>query len=332
MKSRKCGYRRFVGFALPAALVAAALMGTTSRPWAARSAARSQSLLARLDLVGTIKKIERTLGFGLTDDFLKSSKKVVADYRCYYTGTLNLPDSYQGLMLKKGTKEGCAIDPKKYDVFFYPMQAVGDGKSPLTTSLAKASVERLLFVVPHEDFHQNSGLQAMPPTINEAASTLIGMLTATEVAREKFGPGSDVYRNLSREPELFLEKARIVNRYHAELKAVYAAAKSGKISKQAALDQKHELFRQILSACSQITPRPTTFNKYLSANNNAGLAFDETYTKYYPIMHRLALARGQDLKSTINALNQALAAKTPGGVLERLQELTPSSGLTLSTH
>ena len=63
------------------------------------------------------------------------TERSVAAYRCYYTGKLELPESYPGLQLKQGAKDGCALDPEKYDVFFYPIEAVGNGKTPVTTSL-----------------------------------------------------------------------------------------------------------------------------------------------------------------------------------------------------
>ena len=72
---------------------------------------------------------------------------------CYLTGKLELPDSYRELHLAQGSDTGCAVDERKYDVFFYPAEAVASGASPVTPALADASLERVLVVVPHEDFH-----------------------------------------------------------------------------------------------------------------------------------------------------------------------------------
>jgi hypothetical protein len=171
-------------------------------------------------------------------------------------------------------------------------------------------VERFLVVVPHEDFHANKELRKLPETWGEAAATLIGFLTAGEVAREKFGENSEVYQNLQREPELFARKAEIVNRYHAQLRQLYASARAGKISEHDALEQKQQAFEELHQACTALIPAPKSFNRCPAANNNAGLAFDETYTKYYPLMYRLYLAEGEKLKPTLDALQRALNAKT----------------------
>jgi hypothetical protein len=274
------------------------------------------------DLVGALKDLEKTLGFRKTGNFRRQSNDTVADYRCYYTGKLELPESYEGLKLSTGTKDGCTLDTAKFDVFFYPIEAVGSGQTPLTTGLQHASTERFLVVVPHEDFHSSEDLQKLPATINEAASTLIGFLTAGEVAREKFGADSEVYRNLSREPELFLQKATIVNSYHVRVGQLYAAVQSGEVPEAEALAQKEKLFQEIRQSCLAITPDPRSFNKCPAANNNAGLAFDETYTKYYPMMYELYGAKGQNLTATINALKRALASKSEPEALELLRELT----------
>ena len=261
------------------------------------------------EIIDEIKDLEKTLGFRGTRNFTKSSTTIHAYYRCYYTGKLDLPDSYDGLQLTQGTN-GCAVDEAKYDVFFYPIEAVANGSSPVTSSLAQAPVERLLVVVPHEDFHEHDEAHVLPPAITEAAATLIGFLTAGEFARTKFGPDSPQYQKLSKDPDLFLDKAKIVNEYYSRLSSVFRSARSGEITNQDALARKEEMFRQMQNECGAISPAPSSFNKCLAANNNAGLAFDVTYTRYYPLLYRVYAAQGRDLKSTIDAMKRVLASKS----------------------
>ena len=274
------------------------------------------------DLITAVKRREKALGFRKTKNFRSHSNQSAADYRCYYTGKLELPESYEGLNLRAGTKDGCTLDSAKFDVFFYPIEAVGSGKTPITSSLEHASVERVLVVVPHEDFHSSEPLTKLPATLNEAASTLVGFLTAAEVAHEKFGDGSEVYRNLVLEPDLFLRKSAIVNRYHERLSRFYVSAQSGELAETEALAQKAELFRELQDDCKGITPSPRSFNKCPAAGNNAGLAFDETYCKYYPMMYSLYAANGQNFEATLKDLKQVLAAGSETEAVESLQALT----------
>ena len=129
---------------------------------------------------------------------------------------------------------------------------------------------------------------------------------AADYARQQFGANSSVYQHLAAESELFLKKSVIVNRYHARLRDLYDHLQSGKITGRMAFAEKGRLFEELRSECDAITPNPHSFNKGVSAYNNAGLAFDRTYTKFYPTIYELFESRGRDLKSTIEALDRAL--------------------------
>jgi hypothetical protein len=255
------------------------------------------------ELIDGIKGFEKSAGLPQTRSFEQESDTIKSYYRCYYTGPLELPESYDGLELRQGSETGCGMDPRKYDVFFYALQAAGSGKTPLTSSLARSSVERILVVVPHEDYHAR---KALPTSIGEAVATLVGFVTAANYARGQFGAESRVYHNLSLEPELFLKKSAIVNRYYADLRKVYDRLQSRQITSPIAFAMKGRLFEQLRSECDAINPNPTSFNKSVSAYNNAGLAFDRTYTQYYPLIYELFESRGRDLKLTIDALDRAL--------------------------
>jgi hypothetical protein len=280
----------------------------------------------RQDLVSAVKRLEKKLGFRRTRNFYKESAESAVAYRCYYTGKLELPDSYAGLQLVAGTKAGCTVDTQKYDVFFYPLDASGSGKTPVSASLERESMERFLVVVPHEDFHANKELRNLPATWSEASATLVGFLTAAEVAREQFGENAEVFRNLQREPELFARKAEIVNHYHAQLSRLYAATRAGQISQRDALEQKQQAFEEFHQACMAISPEPKSFNRCLAANNNAGLAFDETYTKYYPLMYKLYWAEGRELKPTVEALQRVMNAKTEEEAFQNLRKAGKRDG------
>jgi hypothetical protein len=271
------------------------------------------------NLVRAVKEVEGKLGLHRTRSFDLESNQRAADYRCYYTGKLELPDDYGDLRLKPGSAQGCKLNSRKYDVFFYPLQAMGSPKAEVTTSLAQASPERVLMVIPHEDFHQDPALSGLPDPLTEAAAMMVGFLTAREVARQQFGTESEVYRNLSREAELFLNKSRLMNHYFDTLRQLYADHSAERTSKQEVLAAKARLFGTVERQCEGLEPKPTSFNRCLPVNNNAGLAFDHTYTLYYPLMYAVAEAKGEDLKGTIDALRQAMAGQSAGQAIENLR-------------
>ncbi len=216
-------------------------------------------------------------------------------YRCYYTGVLELPESYDALQLRQGSKDGCSLNPRKYDVFFYPIEAVASGHAPVSQTLASAAPERIAMIVPHEDFHAQ--IAALPDRIAEAASTLAGFVVGAEVIRNN-------------DANLFLQKAEIVNRHYDELHSLYQAVRDRKLSRPAAIVKKAAIFAAIDRECASIEGESRAFNKRLSALNNAGLAFDYTYTKYYPLLYHVLLACERDSKCTIEAMANAPKKRT----------------------
>jgi hypothetical protein len=260
-------------------------------------------------VIREIQEFERSFGFEATGSFSRHSPSQQAFYRCYYIEKLQLPDSYDGLKVKDGAPEGCAVDEQRYDVFFYRIEAVASAKTPTTEALAQASLERLAVVVPHEDYHQQKSIRRLPPTLEEASATLVGFLTGAEYAKAYHGEGSRLARNLSAEADTFLAKAGVVNGFHARLGALYEEARSGKVSRAEALSEKQRLFEQLQQACEAIVPNPASFNKCPAAMNNAGLAFDHSYTKHYALMYRLAVGHGKDVRSLVETLSRLPAAR-----------------------
>jgi hypothetical protein len=248
-------------------------------------------------LIRKVKLVEQSVGYKPTGNFARTDPRTVAYYRCYFTGIRELPDSYNELRLRKGTKDGCSIDAKKYDVFFYPVEAVASGHTPVTQALEAAPVERVAAVVPHEDFHAQ--LEGLPDSVAEAAATLVGLATAA-VAVEDVAADVDV----------FLQKAELINRYYERLARVY----QGEPDKDRMVREKRELLASMQSECAAIRPEPLTFNKCLSAPNNAGLAFDHTYTKYYPLLYRVFRACSRDLPCTIQKIEGAPKKKREADV------------------
>jgi hypothetical protein len=260
-------------------------------------------------VIDGIKRFEEAQGLKPTRNFEKRSDKAAASYRCYFTGKLELPQTYDELELRQVKGQSCGLDEARYDVFYYAIEAVASGKTPVTANLENAPIERVLVVVPHEDLHDAEELKDLPSAIGEAATTLMGFHTATAFARERYGSDSATYQNLSREADLFLRKSEIVNRYFNELRALYTDAREGRTGMESALAAKAEAFGRLGRECTAIRPAPASFNACPAALNNAGLAFDATYTRYYPLLYRVYVSVGRDLAATLRALSPSARGK-----------------------
>ncbi|OFV97682.1 MAG: hypothetical protein A3F68_05370 [Acidobacteria bacterium RIFCSPLOWO2_12_FULL_54_10] len=291
-----------------------------------RPAASSPITYPRKDIIAEIKEFQRSVGFAPTGNFLEYSETTPAYYRCYYTGLLELPDSYEELKLTQGDAAGCSLNEQEVDLFFYAIEAVASGTNPVTPSLAEAPLERLLVVVPHEDFHNQEETEAASPQIGEAAATLIGFLTASEFASGKYGVSSSTAQKLQREAQLYREKATIVNSYYDRAKQLYAQFHAGEMTRQETLARKSELFTELNRECTSILPDPVSFNKCPAAMNNAGLAFDRTYIRYYPLLYEVYISQGEDIRATISALKRLMATgpQTEMDLAQSIQMNTPS--------
>ena len=262
--------------------------------------ADAYSLAQRQDLIAKIKEYEKGIGFRATKTFQEYSGKQDAYYLCYYTGIFELPDSYEGLKFKDGSKDGCDIDEQKYDVLFYTAEAVAGEKTPITPSLLRSSTERFIMAVIHEDFHEQVGDRLPNGAMNESFSTFIGLAAASQFARDEFGETSQAYANLSGDTENFLQAARLANGYHKKLSVIFKSHHDGTITARHAATKKAKVFSQLEKECNEL-PAPITVWR-CPGFNNAHLAFSVTYSKYYPLAYELYMSQGQDLAATMQAI------------------------------
>jgi hypothetical protein len=292
--------------------VSAAACSSRTRPAVAPAAASSSSSPSpashfdTVEVIAEVKDFAVALGGHATENFLRHSDHVVSDNRCYFTGKLQLPEFYSSLRMVREDGDRCAERAAEHDVFFYPVQAVASGEEVITVSLAEASTERVLVVVPHEDFHNQREARRAPTEVAEAAATLVGFLTASDYAQERFGADSATARTLARDADLFLRKSLIVNDYYEKVSGLYREFRSGALTPEQTLARKHALFDELQRSCSQIAPEPVSFNKCPAAMNNAGLAFDRTYTAHYPMLHGLYAQLG-DTAALVSTLKSLMA-------------------------
>src|SRR5688572_26215571 len=305
--SRLPGLRRAVRACI-AAGVAAAAYGCSGnpRPAVMPVSIPTEAHFVAAEVIAEVKDFAVMLGGHATENFLRHSDQHTSDNRCYFTGKLQLPEFYSALHMVREDGERCATRAGEHDVFFYPVQAVASGEETITVSLAEAPTERLLVVVPHEDFHNQREARTAPTEVAEAAATLIGFLTASEFAKDRFGAESTTARMLARDAELFLRKSVIVNQYYEKVSALYRDFESGALTSAQTLERKAALFAELQRACGAITPDPVSFNKCPAVLNNAGLAFDRTYTRHYPMLHDLYALLGHDTSALVATLKRLM--------------------------
>jgi hypothetical protein len=272
----------------------------------ARSAPATGPPIARQAVIAELQAFGQGLGIARTGNFQRFSDARAAVYRCYFAGQLELPASYETLQLVEPDEPTCPVDETMYDLFFYPIEAVASGSSPVSPALASAALERTLVVVPHEDFHNQPETAQASFDVAEAAATLVGFVAARDFARATYGAESDVALRLDREVDRFLLKSRIVNTYFQRLHDLYSAYDAGDFTREDALTRKAELYADFDRECSASTPA-VSFNTCPAVMNNAGLAFDSTYTRHFPVWFELYESLDRDAGAAVALFRRVLA-------------------------
>lgn len=156
----------------------------------ARATAALEPPFTHQAVIAELQAFGQGLGIARTGNFQRFSDARNAIYRCYFTGTLALPASYEALQLVEPDEPSCPVDETIYDLFFYPIEAVASGSSPVSPALANAALERTLVVVPHEDFHNQ------PETAQASFDVAEAARHSSDSWRRKTSPGSPTARSL----------------------------------------------------------------------------------------------------------------------------------------
>jgi hypothetical protein len=260
---------------------------------AASPATERQRQIARL------QEFAHDKGFPETGNFRKAAPDKHAYYLCYYTGPWELPLDYHGLRYRERDQRGCGLSETKFDVYFHRVESVAGEDAPVTQALEDASPERALMVAAHEEAHEDPQLERLPAAFSEAATTLLGMITAAEFALRDGDTATATH--LSADARLYARKSRAVNALHAALTTLYAEHRAGKRNRAETAARKHELLKEHAAACAAFG-RGHSINPCLPVSNNAGVAFEHTYTRFYPLLYELYESTGQDLDRFLKAL------------------------------
>lgn len=274
----------------------------------------SQVEASRLELVREIKDFEKRLGFAETENFLTTSEETEAYDYYFYAPSLELPYSLDdpALQFGTGTRETISFDPDQYDAYFYSIPALAGIKTPVTKSLLEAPLYRFIHIIFHEDWQEGLDL---PLGIAEPSAELVGYAASTLFAEEKFGRDSELYRTIQRQFENRLRESEVYRDYYEKLSDLYAQYHAGEISRQEALIKKARLLEAMGRELHQIWGgRPDQLN-------NAFIAFQMTYLRYFPLMYEVFSATGFDLGRTMAILRDMPEQGEKRDSLDRVRQI-----------
>lgn len=253
----------------------------------------------RQQQIARLQEFAHEKGFPETGNFRKADPEKRAYYLCYFTSPWELPQDYHGLRYRERDQRGCGLSESKFDVYFHRVESVANEDAPVTQALEEASPERALMVAAHEEAHEDPQLERLPDAFAEAASTLLGMITAAEFALRDGDAVTATH--LSADARLYARKSQAVNTLHAALSTLYAEHRAGKRNRAETAARKRELLEGHAAECATFG-RGYSINPCLPVANNAGVAFEHTYTRFYPLLYALYESTGHDLDRFLRAL------------------------------
>ena len=242
-----------------------------------------------VELLKEIRAYERRIGFADTDNFIGLSREHDTFPVCGYASRLTLPYSYQDPAIKwldSATEVQCLSYGPGADVYFTTVEAWGEVATPATTAMITGKLDRFIYLVIHEDCHDQFEL---PYGIEEALCDLITHKGMAAFAKGKYGSYAREDRAVRRYSETQSRLARATIAQYERLAGLYARYERNEISSDALLRERAAFFRKAL--------RPLAWSK--GELNNVSLATHMTYSRHYPFLESVFDALGRDLARTV---------------------------------
>jgi len=240
-------------------------------------------------LLAEIRTFERRIGFRETDNFLNLNDEQASFPFCGYVSRFHLPYSYEDPAIhwiESVTEEECREAGRGADHFFGAVEAWGEVGTPVTPSMIDGKIDRFIYLVIHEDCHDQFNL---PYGIEEALCNLITYRGMAQFGGEKYGRFTGTSRAISRYADTQSRISRATISYYDQLASLYARHERAEITSDALMRERDAIFRKAERALDWTQ----------GELNNVGIANDMTYSRHYPLMESVFEALGRDLARTV---------------------------------
>ena len=242
-----------------------------------------------VELLKEIRAYERRIGFADTDNFIGLSREHDTFPVCGYASRLTLPYSYQDPAIKwldSATEVQCLSYGPGADVYFTTVEAWGEVATPATTAMITGKLDRFIYLVIHEDCHDQFEL---PYGIEEALCDLIAHKGMAAFAKGKYGSYAREDRAVRRYAETQSRLTRATITHYERLATLYARHERKEIPSDMLLRERAAFFKN--------AQKPLAWSK--GELNNVSLATHMTYSRHYPFLESVFDALGRDLARTV---------------------------------
>jgi hypothetical protein len=245
-------------------------------------------------LLREVRAFERRIGFHETANFKAVYEEKGSYTMCGFTSPFALPYSYEDPAIRwtsAPTESDCRAQANGGDVYFTHIEAVGESGVALTSTMLEGKLDRFLYLVIHEDCHDQFDL---PYGIEEALCNVIGYEAMAAFAGEKYGVKAREERAVQRYVDTQAALTRAVVGYYQQVEQLYARYARSEIVAHALLVERARIFGG--------AERTMGWNR--QTLNNVGLANEMTYSRHFAMLENVHLALGRDLPRTVAFFRQ----------------------------
>jgi len=250
-------------------------------------------------LVADIRAFEQSIGFAPTRNFLRVDEKKAGFPLCGHVSPLYLPYSYEDPAIEwveAQSAEECRTIAGDADMMFAEAEAMGQSETPVTAAMLVAPLARFVYLVIHEDCHDQFDL---PYGVEEALCNALGYEAMRTFGRERYGPLATERHAMDRFARTGATHAERVREVYGELAALYARHQRSAIAADALLKMRADVFAR----------GERRLDWHAGSMNNIWIANAITYSRHYPLMQRALDAFDRDLGRTVAFFRAVDAAK-----------------------
>ncbi|MDP2239959.1 MAG: aminopeptidase [Burkholderiales bacterium] len=241
------------------------------------------------ELLKEVRVYERRIGFADTDNFADLTQDYEAFVFCGVASRLVLPYSYQDPAItwrESQTEEECREHGRNADVYYGAVEAWGEVGTPVTPAMITSKLDRFLYLVIHEDCHDQFKL---PYGIEEALCDLITFKGMAEFTRARFGAFSIEHRSILRYADAQSRIARATVATYTRLETLYGRHARRELTAEALLQERAAIYKA--------AEKPLAWTQ--GELTNVALANHMTYSRHYPFLESVFDVLGRDLPHTI---------------------------------
>jgi hypothetical protein len=245
-------------------------------------------------IVGDLRAFQKTFGFRETRNFQSVSEKMVENRFCGIVAKRYLPYSYEDPAVawyEDLPQEECVPEHRGQDVYFGTREVLGEVSTPVTQSMLNGSLDRFVYLVIHEDCHDQF---KQPYGIEEALCDVITHEAMKRYARQAPRASQAAWQTLISYAvhQTALSKETAVQ--FERVKAFFDEAKKNRMSDRRFLEQRAVLFADVER---KIEWKP-------GDANNVTLAEAITYSRHYDRLEKIYLRLGGDLSAFVTHFQQ----------------------------